>query len=288
MLSTRRLFRDEAFARRGQREPIDGLLRVTAPHEWMILAGVGLVLLGVLAWALFGRVEQSLSSEGILAYRGERYVIASQDRARVIAVLAAVGDSVEAGQPIAKVRSLELERQVLVARALVSALAAQSGDSARVEWPEPDRSEGSDEIIVSPHAGKIVEQNLAPGLVVEAGTTMASILATDGRELEAIMVASPTDAQRIGVNMEAYVQTAGSAAGRAQWLRAEVCEVAADSAPLPAWLANREDAKPDGRLVRLALRETPATPLRDGAPCNLRIVLRRSSLASMLIPSKNR
>ena len=288
MLSTRRLFRDEAFARRGQREPIDGLLRVTAPHEWMILAGVGLVLLGVFAWALFGRVEQSLSAEGILAYRGERHAIVSQDRARVIAVLAAVGDSVEAGQPIAKMRSLELERQVLVARALASALAAQSGDSARVEWPDPERSEGSDEVIVSPHAGKIVEQNLAPGVVVEAGTTLTSILATDGRELEAVMVASPMDAQRIGVNMEAQVQTTSSAPGGAQWLRAEVREVAADSAPLPAWLANREDAQPDGRLVRLALRETPATPLRDGAPCNMRIVLRRSSLVGLLVPSKNR
>ena len=283
MLS-RRLFRDEAFARRGQREPIDGLLRVTAPHEWMILAGVGLVLLGVFAWALFGRVEQSLSAEGILVYRGERYAIVSPDRARVIAVLAAVGDSVEAGQPLAKMRSLELERQVLVARALASALAAQSGDSARVEWPGPERSEGSDEIIVSPHAGKIVEQNLAPGLVVEAGTTIARLLATDGHELEAVMVASPMDAQRISVNMEAQVQTPSSAPGGAQWLRAEVREVAADSAPLPAWLANRQDAKPDGRLVRLALRETPATPPRDGAPCNLRIVLRRSSLVGLLVP----
>ena len=287
MLSTRRLFRDEAFARRGQREPIDGILRVTAPHEWMILAGVGLVLLGVFAWALFGRVEQSLSSEGILAYRGERYAIVSQDKARVIAVLADVGDSVEAGQPIARMRSLELERQVLVARALVSALAAQSGDSARVEWSESERSEGPDEVIVSPHAGKIVEQNLSPGVVVEAGTMITSILAADGRDWEVVMVASPTDAQRIGVNMEAYVQTGGSDPST-RWLRAEVCEVAADSAPLPAWLANRENAEPDGRLVRLALREAPATPLRDGEQCNLRIVLRRSSLAGMLIPSKNR
>ena len=64
----RRLFRDEAFARRGRTEPIDGLLRVTAPHEWVFLGLLGLALLGALVWAVFGTVERGLSASCELAY----------------------------------------------------------------------------------------------------------------------------------------------------------------------------------------------------------------------------
>ena len=45
-VNRRRLFREAAFARRGQTEPLDGLLRVTAPHEWVILVGPALVFVG--------------------------------------------------------------------------------------------------------------------------------------------------------------------------------------------------------------------------------------------------
>ena len=56
MSERRRLFRDEAFARRGRSEPIDGLLRITAPHEWLFLAMLGCAMLAVLLWAVFGTI----------------------------------------------------------------------------------------------------------------------------------------------------------------------------------------------------------------------------------------
>ncbi len=67
------LFREEAFARRGQREPIDGLLRVTAPHEWVILLGLVLALGATAAWGLFGSVERSLGADCALVQPDERY-----------------------------------------------------------------------------------------------------------------------------------------------------------------------------------------------------------------------
>ena len=96
-LARRRLFREEAFARRGQTEPLDGLLRVTAPHEWVIVAGLGLALVGLVAWVLFGSVERSLSSECILAHPGERYTVISGFMGNVIDVPVEVGDPVEGG-----------------------------------------------------------------------------------------------------------------------------------------------------------------------------------------------
>ncbi len=67
MSERRRLFRDEAFARRGRSEPIDGLLRITAPHEGLFLAMLGCAMVGVLLWAVFGTIERGLFVPCVLA-----------------------------------------------------------------------------------------------------------------------------------------------------------------------------------------------------------------------------
>ena len=90
MSERRRLFRDEAFARRGRSEPIDGLLRITAPHEWLFLAMLGCAMLAVLLWAVFGTIERGLSAPCVLAstLAGEPAAEAqlSSDDARRVAV----------------------------------------------------------------------------------------------------------------------------------------------------------------------------------------------------------
>ena len=90
MSERRRLFRDEAFARRGRSEPIDGLLRITAPHEWLFLAMLGCAMLAVLLWAVFGTIERGLSAPCVLASTsaGEPAAEAqlSSDEARRVAV----------------------------------------------------------------------------------------------------------------------------------------------------------------------------------------------------------
>ena len=67
------LFREEALALSGKREHIDGLLRVTAPHEWVILIGLAAAFLAVAGWGLFGSVERGLRSECVIAQSGGRY-----------------------------------------------------------------------------------------------------------------------------------------------------------------------------------------------------------------------
>ena len=74
------MFREEAFAYRGQREAIDGLLRVTAPHEWMVLAGLVLALLAVAGWGVFGSVERSVDAVCVFNTVGrERFADAFAD-----------------------------------------------------------------------------------------------------------------------------------------------------------------------------------------------------------------
>ena len=117
-----KVFREEAVARRARPEPLDARLQVTAPHEWMVLAGIGLSLLLFLAWAAFGSVERRLSVEAVLVRPGERHAVTSPVSGTVVETAAAVGDALEAGQTIARVRPPEAERQARVARRIVGAV----------------------------------------------------------------------------------------------------------------------------------------------------------------------
>ena len=58
-----RLYREEAVVHRWKAESLEDLLRVTAPHEWAIVATLAAVLLGVVAWGLLGSVERTLSAD---------------------------------------------------------------------------------------------------------------------------------------------------------------------------------------------------------------------------------
>ena len=62
MSARKRLFREEAFARRGQTEPLDALLRVTAPHEWVLLAGLAAELVGSVLWGVLAALNAAFLS----------------------------------------------------------------------------------------------------------------------------------------------------------------------------------------------------------------------------------
>ena len=69
-------FREEAAGNRNKRQQLDHLLRVTAPNERIILAGIGLVLLATAAWALFGSIERSVTLDGLLLSEARHEAVA--------------------------------------------------------------------------------------------------------------------------------------------------------------------------------------------------------------------
>ena len=287
-LARKRLFREEAFARRGQTEPLDGLLRVTAPHEWVIVAGLGIALLGVIAWGLFGSVERSLSSECLLAQPGERYRVVSDITGNVIDVPVNVGDSVEMGQPIALIKLPELSRHVALARARLSTLEANPDAApdalalARSELLELESLQASGEVVASPYSGEVAAYHLVQGQAVEVGGEVADIRVGPESDLEAFAFVPPEDARRLEVGMEAHVLIEASRRSGSQALDAEVREVSPRPITPPGWLADFS-LVPTTRshIVRLSVREMPSTAA-DGDSCSLRIVLDKESLVRLL------
>lgn len=72
-------FLEEAAAEKNKCQQLDHLLRVTAPRERVILGGIGLVLLALVAWALFGSVVRAVTIDGILLEPGARHDVISTE-----------------------------------------------------------------------------------------------------------------------------------------------------------------------------------------------------------------
>lgn len=292
MTNNRRLFREEAFARRGKSESFNGLLRVTAPHEWVLLACLGLGVLGFVGWVLFGSVEESISAQCVLALPGDRYAVVAESSGTVVDLLVDVGDSVAAGQPLARLRSPELSREIAIARSRVQILEGKDSTTsnalevARSELTDLEAREAFGEFLTTPYSGIVTVSELSVGQAVTIGTTVASVRVASKNELEAVAVLLPEHALRLAAGMEARVLAMGRDGRGEEALKAEVSQIATHAARPPHWLT--AFGFPDhsrGYVVSLALHEDQAAAFQDGDPCRVRIIVRRASPARMVLAS---
>ncbi len=293
MTDNRRLFREEALARRGKSESLNGLLRVSGPHEWILLVCLGLGVLGFVVWGLFGSVEESVPARCVLALPGDRYAVIAESAGTVVDLLVDAGDTVAAGQPLARLRSPELGREIAIARSRVDYLeskdttTSEALDVARSELTELEARESFGEFLTTPYSGVVSVYELSIGQAVAVGATVASVRVADRNEFEAVAVLLPERALRLAVGMEARVMAMGRDGGRsADALEAEVSYVAPHAARLPHWLTALGFADVSrGYIVYLALHESQDATFQDGDPCEVRIILRRASPVRMLLAS---
>lgn len=292
MTNNRRLFRERAFARRGKTESLNGLLRVTAPHEWILMVCLGLAVLGLAAWGLFGSVEESVSARCVLALPGERFTVVAESSGTVVGLLADIGDEVEAGQPLARLRSPELSREIAIARSRVEVLESNGAetsdalDAARSALMELEARESAGEFLTTPYGGIVTVYALSLGQAVAVGTAVASVRVAGGNELEAVAMVLPENVERLSAGMEAQVVAIIRNGRGIEALNAEVSSVSTRAVTPPHWLAAFGlPVLPRGHMVGLALLQDPTAAVTDGDPCELRIIVRRASPVQLLLSS---
>ena len=261
------VFREEALARRAEREAIDARLQVTAPHEWLLVSGLGVVLVALLAYGLIGRVERSLSVDAVLVRPGERVDVVAGVAGVVVDVLSEVGDTVARGQSIARVQAPALR-----------ALAAPRSETAQ---RETDNFATQD--IVAPHDGELVTLALAAGRRVAAGGLAARIRTASLGPVEAIGFVTRGEAMQLAPGMPAQVRLVAPGAGAPRILPARVERVSPRVVPPAPWLTELGLAPPvRAHLLRATLTDPEPPPVIDGAAGTLRIVLGHRSFASLL------
>ena len=294
------MFREKALARRARRETVDARLQVTAPHEWVLVSGLAATLVVLLAYGLLGRVERSLSIETVLVRPGERVDVVAGVSGVVVEVLSEIGDTVEPGQPIARVRAPEAERWGAVLRGLPESMAnadaAQSTAAAeglrallaaaRSETAQRGADGFATADITTPRGGELVTLALVAGQRIAAGEFAARIRAASAGPMEALGFVTREEAMRLAPGMQAQVRPAVPGAGTPGVLPARVEEVSPRVVPPPPWLTEF-GLEPPARshLLRATLEGPEPRPVIDGAGGTLRIVLGHRSFTSLLFGS---
>ena len=285
-------FREVAAANRNQRQQLDHLLRVTAPHERIILAGIGLVLLAAAAWVLFGSVVRSVTLDGLLIEQGERLEVVSNERGHLVEFLVQPGDRVEAGDPIARQSVPELERETESLRTRVELLEdeiRQAGgnisiqsallSTARAALLQMEARSSASEVIVSPAGGKVMALRARPGEYLPAGASVAQLRNGRPGPPTAVLRIPQQLARRIEPGMPAAVRVLGPDS-EIQELGGEVGLVT--TGPIPGWLAALPPAVESAMSrVDVVFPNLPDSSIPDGTACRVRLVLGRQTPAAL-------
>ena len=290
-----RLFREQALARRRRQEPLDDRLQVTAPHEWLLVTGLGVMFLALLAYGAVGSVERSLSYDAVVVLPGERHSVTAPVTGTVVEVMVEVGDTVEPGQAIARVRThadqqwesatlrlTELLREdagqedgasAELLRILLAATSAEAGGGFAV---------GGD--IVSLIGGEVVSISLVTGHPVAAGDLVALVRTDAPGPLEVVALIPTGDAAGLNTGMKARVRVTGGN-GDAEVIQAQVASISERTVTPPGWLSELGLRAERGHLMRVTLADgPPASAVADGQDGMLQVVLGRSSFLSLLAP----
>ena len=286
-------FRERAIAASANRQQLDRLLRVTAPHERIVLAAVGLILAGIGAWILFGTIVLGITLDGVLLVPGQRYEVVAAEPGYFVEYLVEPGDHIEPGAAIARQTAPASARETAALRDRVEQLeleverrGADTGNpaaqlaAARAALLQAEAQRAARQLVVSPAGGEIVFLRASPGEYLQAGTTVAQLRDTGGRHLQATLQVTPRMARQLRTGMRAAVEVQ-LPDGETRRLEGRISAVAAEPSP-PRSLDSRVAVADSMRRVDIDLPPASDLALPHGTPCRIRIVRGRYSLALLL------
>lgn len=285
-------FREEATESRNKRQKLDHLLRVTAPRERIVAVGIGMVILAVAGWVLFGSIERSVTLDGLLIAPGARYDIVAREQGHLLEVLIAAGDRVEAGETVARQTVPELDREIEILRNRMDLLKTEAAkarggaetslEDFRAALLQMEARRAARESIVSQAGGEVMALRRAPGEFLRPGAAIAQILDGDGEKLTAALRVGETTARRIRPGMGAEIRLT-LPDGATRELQGEVTGV--DPGPLPDWLAALPPSVRNSlSRINLDIKAEASLAAPDGTPCRVRIRIGRQSPIALFNP----
>jgi HlyD family secretion protein len=127
----RQVFRSVALERLSSPEQLDQLMQVTTPRGWLLLVGVGALLVTALVWGVLGNVPERIAGQGILIRSGGVLEVEAPGEGRVTDVAVRVGDVVSEGQVVARIARGDLVLRIQQARGKVGELQRRHQEQLR-------------------------------------------------------------------------------------------------------------------------------------------------------------
>lgn len=263
------LFREKAVSSIDSVERFDEAIEIVSSRSMFALASIGVLLVLIAIWALFGRVPVGLEGRGVIvAGSGIQPVVSGAD-GTLIALPERVGDVVVQGAAIARLRTT-------------------GGDIVALR---------------APAAGKLAQRSAQIGSFVRSGDVVATIEPAGASPIAVIFVPVETD-RRVAVGMPVRLSPADARPDVFGFLRGHVTYAApfpASADRIKAALQNdavaatfspdvpvREvhiavDVDDRGQLVWSGLRNAGRS-LSAGTPCSATIVVEERAPATFILP----
>ena len=129
-------------------EDLDELLQVNSSGTWLMLAGIGVILAGMLAWGFLGSVTQHVKGFGIIKIRELPREVVSVCSGQIDSIFCETGDEVAKGQKLLQI--FELHEKAIVT-------------------------------IFSSYPGEITGLNVKEGSYVETGAPVLEMMRSESR-----------------------------------------------------------------------------------------------------------
>ena len=304
----RKLFRKRAMRESEKPAPFDTLLRITAPHEWVLATTLLLAVAVAASWALLGRIEIRTTVDGVLALPGSRTTLVAGVAGSIREVAFNPGDAVDEGAPIIVLAPVGAGSRAQMAGAKVGMLAkliAEQGEGfsaaadaalqvalaeAQAEHLESLALEATGSVVASPGSGAVTATHVVAGDVVAAGEALADLRIDASGPVTAVALLTEEEAAKVQPGMAVRIHVQGMSSTDAQTLQGEFASLA-DSSRVPPWLSATHLGAAEGRsrLATFAL----AVPAQQRAwddlwPCRLEIIRERVSPLALLTSAASR
>ena len=120
------IYRQVAINKLSSPEELDNLLQVTTAKGWIALTGIGMLIVCILGWGIFGRLPTKLPGQQcILVKNGGVNVLTTAAAGRLSDLAVEVGDQVTRGQIIGRLEQSDLLQKIHASEAHLSEVQAQ-------------------------------------------------------------------------------------------------------------------------------------------------------------------
>lgn len=125
-MKNKKIFRQVAVNRLSSPEELDNLLQVTSPKGWIALAGIGVLILTAVLWAVMGRIPTKLTGrQCILVKNGGVNIVTTSASGRLSDLAVEAGDKVTRGQIIGRLEQYDLLQKIKVNEARLKEVQSQ-------------------------------------------------------------------------------------------------------------------------------------------------------------------